>query len=86
MTQPTNDLETLRNHLFSVLEGLKNGTVTIDTARAMNEVGKTLVNTARVEVDFLKATDGTKSTFIASDKKEALPPGITGRTVHRIAG
>lgn len=83
----TQDIEALRAHLFAAMEGVKSGTLDLDKARAINELGKTLVDTARVEVDFLKITDGEKSRFLApAVADDALPIGITGRTVHRIAG
>ena len=51
----------------------------------MNEIGKTLVDTARVEVDYLRATGGGESEFLNTViGAENLPPGITGRTVHRL--
>lgn len=83
----TQDIEALRAHLFAAIEGVKSNTLDLDKARAINELGKTLVDTARVEVEFIKITDGEKSKFLAPAGDEgALPAGITGRTIHRIAG
>jgi hypothetical protein len=93
MTQPTNHSNsgTLRAHLFSTLEGVKKGEIDLERARAVNELAKTLVDTARVEVDFLRATDGDKSTFLgASSESEhpklPLPNGIVGITRHQLKG
>lgn len=80
----TRDIEALRAHLFSAIEGVKANTLDLDKARAINEIGKTLVDTARVEVEFLKITDGEKSKFLAPADQPELPDGITGRTVHRL--
>jgi hypothetical protein len=79
------DITTLREHLFATLTGVKDGSIDIERARAVNEIGKTLVDTARVEVDYLRATGGGESEFLAgSTSSENLPPGITGRTVHKL--
>lgn len=77
-------IEDLREALFQTLEGVKAGTLDIDKARAVNDVAKTIVDTAKVEVDYLRVTDGKSSGFIDQPKQEPLPPGITGSTVHRI--
>ena len=51
-----NDISALRSTLFSVLEGLKDGTCKIDQAKAINDLAQTLINTAKVEVDFMRAS------------------------------
>lgn len=80
-----NDINALRDALFETIRGLRDGTVTLDQARAINEVSKTVVDTAKVEVDFLRVTGGEESTFIApGHDDESLPEGITGRKVHRL--
>ena len=80
-------IDDLRAALFATLDGLKAGTVTVDQARAINEVGKTLVDTAKVEIDYLRVTDGGESEFLASTVGAAnLPTGIAGIVRHRLAG
>lgn len=55
-----------------------------DRARAIAQVASVLVDSARVEVEYLKAIDGDESEFIASAKKDSLPsPGVDNR-VHRL--
>lgn len=81
----SNDLSALREELFATLRGLKNKTVDLDTARAVNEVAKTLVDTAKVEVDYIRASGGGESTFIDTAVGQSnLPPGITTSVVHRL--
>ena len=50
----------LRNHLFATLEALqdKDDPMDIDRAKAIAEVGKVMVDSAKVEVAFISATDG----------------------------
>ena len=79
------DITTLREQLFATLAGVKDGTIDLERARAVNEIGKTLVDTARVEVDYLRATGGGESGFLnTAIDADNLPPGITGRTFHRL--
>lgn len=83
----SNDITALREHLFAALQGVKDKTLDLDQARAINELGKTIVDTAKVEVDYLKATGGGESAFIdTAVGADNLPPGITSRTVHRLKG
>lgn len=65
-----NKIEDLRNHLFATIEGLldEENPLDLDRAKAIAEVGQVIVNSAKVEVDFIKATDKTNSDFIESKK------------------
>lgn len=83
----SNDITQLRQHLFDAIAGVRTGTLDLDKARAINELGKTLTDTARVEVDYLRATGGGESSFLApatDDAADELPPGITRSVVHRL--
>lgn len=81
------DITALRAHLFAALQGVKDGTLDLDKARAINEIGKTITDTAKVEVDYLRATGGGESAFIdAAIGANNLPVGITGIVRHRLAG
>lgn len=76
----------LRDTLFATLQGVKDGSVDLDKARAINDVAKTIVDTAKVEVDYLRVTGGGESEFIDTGiGKDNLPPGIVGVTRHRLA-
>jgi hypothetical protein len=90
MSSNVNDL---RAHLFAALKGLKDGTIDVEKAKAMSEVAQVIINSAKVEVEFAKATGGTSGTGflpIAHDNpvpaQTGLPKGITGVHVHRIKG
>lgn len=76
-----NDITALRTHLFAALQGVKDGTLDLDKARAINDISKTITDTARVEVEYLRATDGCGSAFIQPDDKLQ-----TGMVRHRLAG
>jgi hypothetical protein len=60
-----NKINDLRNHLFEVIEMLKDddqNSMTIEKAKAIVDVSQAIINTAKVEVDYIKATDGVRRT------------------------
>lgn len=76
-----NKMTDLRNHLFATLEALQDPDkpMDIDRAKAIAEVGKVLVDSAKVEVMFINAMDGeVKSTgFIESERDiQSLPARV----------
>ena len=58
------NLQTLREHMFATLQGLKDGSIDIEKAKVMGEIGQVLINTAKVEVDFIRANNGGHSEFL----------------------
>ncbi|WP_268799041.1 hypothetical protein [Pseudomonas huanghezhanensis] len=70
-----NKMTDLRNHLFATLEALQDleKPMDIERAKAIAEVGKVLVDSAKVEVMYMKVMDGdgVSTGFIESEK--ALP-------------
>lgn len=74
-----NKMTDLRNHLFATLEALQgpDKPMDIDRAKAIAEVGKVLVDSAKVEVMFINAMDGdVKSTGFIESEREALHPRV----------
>lgn len=81
------DITTLRQTLFDALQAIKTGDMPLDQARALNDVAKTIVDTAKVEVDYIRACGGGESAFLDTAAGAAnLPNGITSITRHRLAG
>lgn len=82
----SNDISELRKHLFETIASLrdKNNPMEIDRAMAVSSVAKTIIETAKVEVDYLRINDGGESTFLEAVGKKNLPPGITGVRQHRL--
>lgn len=58
---PKNSMTDLRNHLFEVMEALKDKEepMDIDRAKAVVAVAQVLVDSAKVEVDYLRAIDSS---------------------------
>lgn len=85
------NISDLRETLFATLEAVKSGQLDLDKARAVNEIAKTIVDTAKVEVDYLRTAGGGESSFIDAaigndNLPEGLPNGITAITRHRLQG
>lgn len=81
----TPTIDTLRELLFQTLREVRAGTMDTDRARAVNELGKPIVDSARVEVAYLAANNGGESEFLGSAVGAGnLPPGITGIRQHRL--
>lgn len=87
----------LRQQLLDTLKDLRNreNPMEPDRARAVAQVAAVLVDSAKVEVDYIKATGSDRSDFIepppqiTTDSSGAglpLPNGITSITRHRLAG
>jgi hypothetical protein len=93
----SNHISTVRQHLLDTLADLRNkdNPMDIDRARAVADVASVIVNTAKVEVDYLKATNQTHTPFleVPADAQfrvvtnpDELPNGISSITQHRLAG
>lgn len=70
----------LRHELFDTIAKLKSGEIDIATAKAINSVGQTIVNSAKVEVDFLRTHEGmgTGSGFVPLDTIEVHQLKLNG--------
>ncbi len=93
----TNHISTVRQHLLDTLADLRNkdNPMDIERARAVADVANVIVKTAKVEVDYLKATNQTHTPFLevppddqfrTITDPEELPNGISSITRHRLAG
>jgi hypothetical protein len=68
-------LSDLRNHLFETLEALKDrdNPMEIERARAISEVAQTVINTAKVEIQFLEAVGSAEGgEFFESKSSDGL--------------
>ena len=76
---PKNKIDDLRNHLFETLEALKDpdNPMELDRAKAIADVARVLVDSAKVEVQFLEVSGALRSTGFMPEAEEppALPSG-----------
>jgi hypothetical protein len=83
-----NKIDDLRNHLFETLEALKDKDepMDLDRARAVAEVAQVIVNSAKVEVDFVKATGAVRSThFLPVEGEDESATARSQRPAPRLA-
>lgn len=76
-----NKAEDLRNHLFEVLEGLKDkeNPMEVDRARAVADVAHAIINSAKVELAFMKQMNAQTSSFLpAGEGASNSKPGNAG--------
>lgn len=83
------NIDDVRTHLFAVLGGLadKDNPMELDRAKAICEAAQTIINSTKVEVDFLRVTGGQDSPFLGDKQRhigpdEKLPPGVLGIKTH----
>jgi hypothetical protein len=81
----------LRRRLFETIDGVRRNTIDLDKAKTISELSQVIVNTAKVEVEYLRATGGEQSAFIGADEQgdpslEPLSNGISSITRHTLKG
>ena len=72
-----NKVEDLRNHLFETLEALKDkdNPMEISRAKAVAEVAQVIVDSARVEVELVKATGARAASGFLPQEQQPEKPG-----------
>lgn len=70
-----NKIEDLRNHLFATLEALQDEEkpMELDRAKAIADVAQTIINSARVEVEYIREVGGTGSGFMQHQLRDEAP-------------
>lgn len=96
MSKPTHTIADLRARLFEAIDGVRNGSLDPDKARTVGDLAQVIVNTAKVEVDYLRANGGGESAFVEAVGRDNLPAisheapplanGIVGITRHVMRG
>lgn len=94
----SNTIEDLRTELFNTLRSLtdKADPMEIERAKAVADIGQTIINSAKVEIDYLRVAGGAGTGFIPADGSQGAPQVthtqtgtktvIGGTTVHRMQG
>lgn len=82
-----NDVTELREILFDTIRKLKDkdNPMDIDRAEAINHSAQTIINTAKVEVDYIRATGAmTQTDFLPVLQIKPVAPLQNGSYVHKI--
>lgn len=70
----------LRSELLATIREVRSGQMEPDRAKAVSQVAAALIDTARVEVDYLKLAGGDCSDFIdglkAPEPRDPMPAGL----------
>lgn len=83
-TKKTDNLAEVRAHLFGTLRDLRAGKIDIEKAKTINDTAQVLINSAKVEVDYIKQTGAVSTGFIDTAVIESVKPGLASGRVHRI--
>jgi hypothetical protein len=76
---PKYTIDHLREHLFETLKGLRDPDkpMELERAKAVADVARVVVDTAKAEVAFLDATGAVASTGFMPDREAPALPGRT---------
>lgn len=69
-----NDLQELRGHLFDSIRALRDGTMDVKTAKTISDIGRTLMETARVELDHRRLEGSTLGSAFIGQSADADGP------------
>ncbi|MCP3868330.1 MAG: hypothetical protein GY703_09600 [Gammaproteobacteria bacterium] len=74
-----NKIEDLRDHLFATLEALQDQDTPMDVGRAktISDVAQTIINSAKVEVDYLNVTGAVGGSGFIPDSPRSDTPKLT---------
>jgi hypothetical protein len=83
----TKTIEDLRDRLFAAMDGIKDGSVTMEQAQTIMGIGQVIVNTAKVECDVNRITQRRESRFMGvhdepGETRRQLPSGVLSITRH----
>lgn len=83
-----NKITDLRDHLFATLEALQDAEkpMEVDRAKAIADVARVIVDSAKVEVAFLEATGASGSGFIPEEANRLDQAKAVNRELKAIGG
>lgn len=83
-----NTSQSLKKILFDTLNGLVDDTMDLARAKAISETAQTILNAAKVEMEFARLCETNPENWLNETATERLLKGIShpkpGVTVHRI--
>ena len=68
-------MDGLQYLIMQSIRAVRDGTLDIDKAKAVNSLAQTLINSAKVEVEFLRATNRTHSPFFVREEERLTRDG-----------
>lgn len=64
-----NKIQDLRNHLFETIEMLKDKDIDVNTALAIAKVSESIINTAKVEIQYMKTIESDDRSLFLENKE-----------------
>lgn len=80
------NISDLRDGLFEAMQMLKDGKLSVEQAKAISDMSQVVINSAKVEVDYIRANNGGEMPFLEAVGNDNLPPGVVSVRRHRLAG
>lgn len=75
----SNNISALRTTLFDTLQAVKSDEMDIDRARAVSDIAQTIINTAKAEIDYAKATGAAVHSSLIETSPDL--PRLAGKPV-----
>lgn len=77
----SNDINALRVHLFDEIKALREGGkgATVERAKAVSDLAQTIINTAKVELQFMDQMGRKTTDFIPGQSNKQVKTGLVER-------
>lgn len=79
-------IDDLRDSLFKTLDEFREGNRSAEDVKAICEISQVIINTAKVEADYMKMNGGGELNFFDPNTKDILPNGVVSVTRHKLRG
>lgn len=78
------NINDLRTAMFDTIEQLKKGKIDIETAKAVASVGQVVIESAKLEVEYIRAIGVGSSEFLTAEGVPQIERCNSGGTVTKI--
>ena len=85
------NIDDLRSEMMDTIRQVKAGTLKVEVAQAVSDLSQVMINSAKVEVDFIRVNGGGMSSFISATPAKQITQTPTGLkivegnvTIHKL--
>ena len=79
-------IDDLRTMLFETMQAVKDGSMDLDRAKVMGDLSQVVINTAKVEVQYLTSAQGGPSGFLEPPGGRGDAPGLPDASEGTLMG
>lgn len=81
-------IDDLRSMLFETMQAVKDGSMDLDRAKVMGDLSQVVINTAKVEVQYLTSASGGPSKFLEGPEvsSNGSVPALPGASDNPLMG